>query len=48
MLERALHHAEAYLASLPERPVGVPVDPEALRAALARAAPRRRRAAPSR
>ncbi len=24
MLERALHHAEAYLASLPDRPVGPP------------------------
>src|SRR4051812_31554193 len=34
MLERALRHAEAYLASLPGRPVGLPVDPEALRAAL--------------
>src|SRR4051794_15067220 len=35
MLERALRHAEAYLASLPGRPVGIPVDPVALRAALA-------------
>src|SRR5215203_4749854 len=34
MLERALHHAEAFLASLPDRPVGPPVDPDALRAAL--------------
>src|SRR3954469_34005 len=34
MLERALRHAEAYLASLPGRPVGPPVDPAALRAAL--------------
>src|SRR5215510_7344038 len=35
MLERAFHHAEAFLAELPERPVGVPVDVESLRAALA-------------
>ena len=34
MIERALHHAQAYLASLAERPVGPPVDPAALRAAL--------------
>jgi glutamate/tyrosine decarboxylase-like PLP-dependent enzyme len=34
MLERALQHAEAFLASLPDRPVGPPVDPDALRAAL--------------
>ena len=37
MLDRALRHAEAFLASLPERPVGLPVDPEVLRAALGRA-----------
>src|SRR3954454_3031447 len=30
----ALRHAEAFLASLPDRPVGPPVDPAALRAAL--------------
>jgi glutamate/tyrosine decarboxylase-like PLP-dependent enzyme len=30
----ALRHAEAFLASLPERPVGPPVDPDGLRAAL--------------
>ncbi|WP_028065550.1 pyridoxal phosphate-dependent decarboxylase family protein [Solirubrobacter soli] len=30
----ALRHAEAFLASLPDRPVGPPVDPDALRAAL--------------
>src|SRR4051795_9252714 len=30
----ALRHAEAFLASLPERPVGPPVDPAALRGAL--------------
>ncbi len=35
MLERVARHAQAYLDSLPERPVGVPVDPETLRAALA-------------
>src|SRR6185436_16511149 len=34
MIERALHHARAYLDSLPDRPVGPPVDPAALRAAL--------------
>jgi glutamate/tyrosine decarboxylase-like PLP-dependent enzyme len=34
MIERALHHAQAYLDSLPDRPVGPPVDPVALRAAL--------------
>ena len=34
MLERTLRHAEAFLASLPDRPVGPPVDPDALRAAL--------------
>jgi glutamate/tyrosine decarboxylase-like PLP-dependent enzyme len=34
MLERALRHAEAFLASLPDRPVGPPVDPDTLRAAL--------------
>src|SRR4051794_28520533 len=34
MIERALQHAEAYLGSLSERPVGPPVDPDALRAAL--------------
>ena len=33
-LKLALRHAEAFLASLPERPVGPPVDPDALRAAL--------------
>lgn len=33
-LERALHHAEAFLASLPERPVGPAVQPDVLRAAL--------------
>src|SRR3954453_20858904 len=33
-LERALHHAEAFLASLPDRPVGPPADPDTLRAAL--------------
>jgi glutamate/tyrosine decarboxylase-like PLP-dependent enzyme len=31
----ALRHAQAYLDSLPERPVGPPVDADALRAALA-------------
>jgi glutamate/tyrosine decarboxylase-like PLP-dependent enzyme len=35
MLERVARHAQAYLHSLPERPVGVPVDPEVLREALA-------------
>jgi glutamate/tyrosine decarboxylase-like PLP-dependent enzyme len=35
MLERTLRHAEAFLASLEDRPVGPPVDPDALRAALA-------------
>src|SRR3954468_19434682 len=34
MIERALQHAEAYLGSLSERPVGAPGDPDALRAAL--------------
>ena len=34
MLDRAFGHAVNYLASLPERPVGPPVDPDALRAAL--------------
>jgi glutamate/tyrosine decarboxylase-like PLP-dependent enzyme len=34
MLERTLRHAEAFLASLEDRPVGPPVDPDALRAAL--------------
>ncbi len=47
MLERVTRHAEAYLASLPERPVGVPVDPTSLRAALAMRADRRRRRRPS-
>src|SRR3954454_19616126 len=35
MLDRVQRHAEAYLASLPERPVGVPVEPDVLRARLA-------------
>ena len=35
MLERVARHAQAYLDSVGERPVGVPVDPETLRAALA-------------
>ena len=35
MLERTRGHAEAYLSSLADRPVGVPVDPELLRNALA-------------
>ncbi len=35
MLERVARHAQAYLSSLGDRPVGVPVDPETLRAALA-------------
>ncbi len=35
MLEQALRHAEAFLATLPERPVGPPVDRDALQAALA-------------
>ena len=34
MLERTLRHAEAFLASLPGRPVGPPVDADVLRAAL--------------
>jgi glutamate/tyrosine decarboxylase-like PLP-dependent enzyme len=34
MLERTLRHAEAFLASLPDRPVGPGVDHDALRAAL--------------
>ena len=38
-LERALRHAEAFLASLPERAVGPPADPDALRAALGRELP---------
>src|SRR5688500_13019606 len=33
-LALALRHAEAFLASLAERPGGPPVDPDALRAAL--------------
>jgi hypothetical protein len=36
MLERTLRRAEAFLASLEDRPVGPPVDPDALRAALGR------------
>ena len=36
MLERTLRHAEAFLASLDDRPVGPPVDPDELRAALTR------------
>ncbi|MDA0165145.1 aminotransferase class V-fold PLP-dependent enzyme [Solirubrobacter ginsenosidimutans] len=39
MLEHAFRHAEAFLASLPDRPVGPPVDPDALRAALGRELP---------
>jgi glutamate/tyrosine decarboxylase-like PLP-dependent enzyme len=35
MLERVARHAQAYLDSLPERPVGVPVEPQVLRNALA-------------
>src|SRR4051794_4172632 len=35
MLNRVQRHAQAYLASLPERPVGVPVEPDVLRAELA-------------
>src|SRR3954454_21644 len=35
MLDRVQRHAEAFLSSLPERPVGVQVDPAVLRAALA-------------
>src|SRR4051795_10453955 len=35
MLDRVHHHAEAFLASLPERPVGPPVEPDVLRARLA-------------
>jgi glutamate/tyrosine decarboxylase-like PLP-dependent enzyme len=34
LLARTLRHAEAFLESLPERPVGVPADAAALRAAL--------------
>src|SRR3954469_13153621 len=34
MIERAFHHAQTFLDSLPERPVAPPVDPAALRAAL--------------
>jgi len=34
MVDVALRHAEAFLASLPERAVGPPVDPDVLRAAL--------------
>jgi glutamate/tyrosine decarboxylase-like PLP-dependent enzyme len=34
MLERVARHAQTYLASLDERPVGVPVNPEVLRSAL--------------
>jgi glutamate/tyrosine decarboxylase-like PLP-dependent enzyme len=34
MIERAFHHAQAFLESLPDRPVGAPVDPDLLRAAL--------------
>src|SRR3954463_10782267 len=34
MIERAFAHAQAFLASLPDRPVGPPVDPDELRAAL--------------
>src|SRR3954470_3696349 len=36
LLARTLAHAERFLASLPQRAVGVPVDPEVLRAGLAR------------
>ena len=35
MLERTRRHAETFLASLPERPVGVPVEPAVLRERLA-------------
>src|SRR4051794_18630970 len=35
MLNRVQRHAQAYLASLPERPVGVPVEPDVLRERLA-------------
>jgi len=35
MLDRVARHAEAYLSSLADRPVGVPIDPELLRIALA-------------
>src|SRR4051812_50130198 len=35
MLDRVRAHAEAFLTSLPERPVGVPVEPDVLRARLA-------------
>ena len=35
MLDQVKRHAEAYLASLPERPVGVPVEPGVLRERLA-------------
>src|SRR5918995_509065 len=38
-LALALRHAEAFLASLPERPVGPPADPDALRAALGQELP---------
>src|SRR4051794_6829970 len=39
MIERAFEHAQAFLRSLPDRPVGPPVDPDALRAALGRELP---------
>src|SRR3954454_19738453 len=39
MIERAFAHAQAFLRSLPDRPVGPPVDPDALRAALGRELP---------
>ena len=35
MLERVARHAQAYLDSLPERPVGIPVEPGVLRESLA-------------
>jgi glutamate/tyrosine decarboxylase-like PLP-dependent enzyme len=35
MLDAVFRHADAYLAGLDERPVGVPVAPEVLRARLA-------------
>src|SRR6188472_2683278 len=37
MLDPVFRHAEAFLAGLDERPVGLPVEPELLRAGLAHA-----------
>lgn len=41
VLDRAYHHARAFLRTLPDRPVGQPVEAQRLRSVLARELPER-------